>query len=130
MSKLSYSMTMSHHLNPGPDISNSMLVVPPSVTLPPLDLIMPHEKSVFGWLLEGQENSRIGNRRELDYVSVTTHSPLHCVDGQQIPAWIVTQMGIEGGERVFEWVKLELGVGVWLFDEGLSKKNYGFEKVC
>ena len=38
-------------------------------------------------------------------------------------------MGIEGEGKVSEWVKLEPGMGVQLFDEGLGEKNYGFEKV-
>ena len=38
-------------------------------------------------------------------------------------------MGIEGEGKASEWGKLEPGMGVWLFDEGLSRKNYGFEKV-
>src|SRR6202044_983462 len=40
-----------------------------------------------------------------------------------------THMGIEGEGKVSEWARLEPGMGVWLFDEGLSRKNYGFEKV-
>ena len=38
-------------------------------------------------------------------------------------------MGIEGEGKVSEWAKLEPGMEVQLFDEGLGKKNYGFEKV-
>jgi hypothetical protein len=38
-------------------------------------------------------------------------------------------MGIEGEGKVSKWAKLELGMGVRLFDEGLGEKNYGFEKV-
>ena len=38
-------------------------------------------------------------------------------------------MGIEREGKVSEWVKLEPGMGVWLFDEGLGESNYGFEKV-
>ena len=38
-------------------------------------------------------------------------------------------MGIEGEGKVSEWARLEPGMGVRLFDEGLGEKNYGFEKV-
>ena len=38
-------------------------------------------------------------------------------------------MGIKGEGKVYKWAKLELGMGVRLFDEGLGEKNYGFEKV-
>src|SRR6202050_146379 len=37
-------------------------------------------------------------------------------------------MGIEGEGKVSEWAKLEPGMGVRLFDEGLGEKNYEFEK--
>ena len=84
---------------------------------------------MFNWLLERKENGSIGNCCELDYVTVTTHLPLHHVAGQQASAWIVMHIRIEGEGKVSEWAKLEPGMGVWLFDEGLSKKNYGFEKV-
>ena len=96
MSKFAYSFTLRIFESPpyvvssGPDVPNSTLVIPSLVTLPPLDLTIPREKSVFDQLLEKQENNRIGNRRELDYVAVTAHSPLHRVSGQQTPAWIVT----------------------------------------
>jgi hypothetical protein len=59
----------------------------------------------------------------------TAHSPLHHVAGQQTPAWIITHMGIEQEGKVSECTKLELEMGVQLFDEGLSEKNYEFEKV-
>ena len=68
--------------SPGPNILNSVLVVPSLVTLPPLNLILPCKKSVFNWLLEGQENKRVGDRCELDYVAVTAHSPLHRITSQ------------------------------------------------
>jgi len=84
---------------------------------------------VFDWVLEGQENERVGDRREFDYVTVTAHSPLHCIASQRTPAWIILHMGIEGEGNVSEWAKLELGMGVQLFDEGLGEKNDGFEKV-
>ena len=135
MSKFAYSFTLRIFESPpyvvssGPDVPNSTLVIPSLVTLPPLDLTIPREKSVFDQLLEKQENNRIGNRRELDYVAVTAHSPLHRVSGQRTPAWIVTHMGIEGEGKVSEWARLEPGMGVRLFDEGLSRMNYGFEKV-
>jgi hypothetical protein len=77
----------------------------------------------------GQENEIVGNRHELDYVTISAHSPLHRIVGQWTPAWIVTHMGIEGEGKVSEWAKLESGMGVRLFDEGLGKKNYGFENV-
>jgi hypothetical protein len=38
-------------------------------------------------------------------------------------------MGIEGEGKVSEWAKLEPGMEVQLFNKGLSRKNYGFEKV-
>src|SRR6202020_1662175 len=135
LSKFAYSFTLRIFESPpyvvssGPDVPNSTLVIPSLVTLPPLDLAIPREKSVFDQLLEKQENNRIGNRRELDYVAVTAHSPLHRVSGQRTPAWIVTHMGIEGEGKVSEWARLEPGMGVRLFDEGLGEKNYGFEKV-
>src|ERR1700729_2674577 len=109
MSKFAYSFTLRIFESPpyivssGPDVPNSTLVIPSLVTLPPLDLTIPREKSVFDQLLEKQENNRIGNRHELDYVAVTAHSPLHRVSGQRTPAWIVTHMGIEGEEKVSEW---------------------------
>ena len=136
MSQLSYSFplrileSLPHVVNPGPNVLDSALVEPPLVMLPPLNLIIPREKSVFNWLLERKENGSIGNCCELDYVTVTTHLPLHHVAGQQASTWIVMHIRIEGEGKVSEWAKLELGMGVWLFDEGLSKKNYGFEKVC
>ena len=70
-------------VDPEPNILNSALVKHPSATLPPLDLIIPHEKSLFDQLLEGQKNGRIGNCCEFDYVAVTAQSPLHRVPGQQ-----------------------------------------------
>ena len=69
-------------VNPGPNVSNSALVGPPSVTLPPLGLIIPYEKSLFDWLLERQENERVENHCEFDYVAVTVQSPLHCIPSQ------------------------------------------------
>src|ERR1700691_1825984 len=76
MSKFSYSFTMRISkllpcvVDPGPNILNSALVEPPLVMLPPLNLIIPCEKSLFDWLLERQKNERIGNWREFDYVTV------------------------------------------------------------
>ena len=116
-------------VDPEPNVLNSTLIEHPSATLPPLDLSIPREKSLFDQLLEGQENRRIGNRREFDYVGVTAQSPLHRTPSQRTPAWIVTHMGIEGEGKVSEWARLEPGMGVRLFDEGLSRMNYGFEKV-
>src|ERR1700685_2365196 len=115
MSKLSYSLTMRilevlpRVVDPEPNILNSALVEHPSVTLPPLDLIIPHDKSLFDQLLEGQENGRIGNRCEFDYVAVTAQSPLHRVPGQRTPAWIITHMGIEGEGKVSDCARLEPG---------------------
>jgi hypothetical protein len=135
MSQFSYSFTLRileslpHVVNPGPNISNSALTEPPSATLPPLGLMIPYEKSPFDRLLERQENEGVGNRHEFDYVAVTAHSPLHRVPSQRTPAWIVTHMGIEGEGKVSDWAKLEPGMGVRLFDEGLGERNYGFEKV-
>src|SRR6202042_2461652 len=135
MSKLSYSLTMRilevlpRVVDPDPNVLNSTLVEHPSATLPPLDLTIPREKSLFDQLLEGQENRRIGKRCEFDYVAVTTQSPLHRTPSQRTPAWIVTHMGIEGEGKVSEWARLEPRMGVQLFDERLGEKNYGFEKV-
>src|ERR1700685_3950414 len=98
MSQFAYSFTLQILkslpcvVNPGPNISNSALIEPPLVTLPPLSLIIPYEKSLFDWLLERQENERVGNRCELDYVTITAHSPLHHVPSQQTPAWIITNL--------------------------------------
>ena len=84
MSKLSYSLTMRilevlpRVVDPEPNVLNSTLIEHPSATLPPLDLTIPRKKSLFDQLLEGQENERIGNRCEFDYVAVTAQSPLHC----------------------------------------------------
>ena len=116
-------------VDPEPTVLNSALIEHPSATLPPLDLTIPRKKSLFDQLLEGQENRRIGNRCEFDYVAVTAQSPLHRTPSQRTPAWIVTHMGIEGEGKVSDWARLEPGMGVRLFDEGLGKKNYGFEKV-
>src|ERR1700691_3505460 len=102
MSKFSYSLTMRilevlpRVIDPEPNVLNSAPVEHPSATLPPLDLIIPHEKSLFDQLLEGQENRRIGNCCEFNYVAVTVQSPLHRTHSQRTPAWIVTHMGIEG----------------------------------
>ena len=38
-------------------------------------------------------------------------------------------LGIGREGKVLEWARLEPGMAVRLFDEGLSEKNYGFEKV-
>ena len=69
-------------VNPGPNVLNSALIEPPSVMLPPLDLIIPHRKLLFDQLLERQESEKVENHCEFDYVAVTTQSPLHCVPGQ------------------------------------------------
>src|SRR3984885_13883246 len=124
-STASFICSISCELN----VLNTTLIEHPSATLPPLDLTIPHKKSLFDQLLEGQESRRIGNRCEFDYVAVTAQSPLHHTPSQRTPAWIITHMGIEGEGKVSEWAKLEPGMGVRLFDEGLGEKNYGFEKV-
>ena len=88
MSKLLYSLTMRilevlpRVVDPDPNILNSTLIEHPSATLPPLDLTIPREKSLFDQLLEGQENRRIGSCREFDYVGVTAQSPLHRTPSQ------------------------------------------------
>jgi hypothetical protein len=88
MSKFSYSMSLRIYEAPpcfidqGPEVSNATLAAESSVTLPPFNCILPFNKSVFNRLLEWQENSRIGDCCELDYVSVTTYSPLHSGVGQ------------------------------------------------
>src|ERR1700683_1992589 len=111
MSQFSYSFilrileSLPHVVNPGPNISNSALTEPPSVTLPPLGLIIPYEKSPFDWLLERQENEGVGNCHKFDYVAITAHLPLHRVLSQQTPTWIVTHMGIEGEGKVLERAK-------------------------
>src|ERR1700690_1204093 len=75
MSKFSYSLTMRilkvlpRVVDPDPNVLNTTPVKHPSATLPPLDLTIPCEKSLFDQLLEGQENRRIGNRCEFDYVA-------------------------------------------------------------
>src|SRR6202167_5132233 len=128
MSKLSYSLTMKilevlpRVVDPEPTVLNSALIEHPSAMLPPLNLTIPHEKSLFDQLLEGQENRRFGNRCEFNYVAVTAQSPLHRTPSQQTPAWIVTHMGIEGEGKASEWARLEPGVGVRVFDEGLGEK--------
>ena len=80
-------------VDPEPTVLNSALIEHPSATLPPLDLTIPRKKSLFDQLLEGQENRRIGNRREFDYVGVTAQSPLHRTPSQRTPTWIVTLKG-------------------------------------
>src|ERR1700729_4347807 len=106
MSQFSYSFilqileSLPHVINPGLNISNSALTEPPSVTLPPLGLIIPYEKSPFDWLLERQENEGVGNHHEFDYVTITVHSPLHCVPSQWTSVWIITHLGIEGEGKV------------------------------
>ena len=65
-----------------PDISNITLSAYTSITLPPISHIMPFGGSAFNQLLEEQRNKKIGNQHELDYISVTTYSPLHSGFGQ------------------------------------------------
>src|ERR1700685_1006140 len=95
MSKFSYSFTMQICkslpcvIDSGPNISDSVLVEPLLVMLSPLDLIIPHEKSLFNQLLERQENEKVGNHCEFDYVAVTVQSPLHHISGQPHPAWVI-----------------------------------------
>src|ERR1700727_3132174 len=110
MSKLSYSLTMRilevlpRVVDPEPNVLNSTLIEHLSATLPPLDLSIPREKSVFDQLLEGQENRRIENPCEFYYVGVTAQSPLHRTPSQRSPVWIFTHMGIEGVRKVSEAV--------------------------
>ena len=68
-----------------PVISNITLSAYTSITLPPFSHIMPFGGSAFDQLLEEQRNKKIGNHHELDYISVTTYSPLHGGDGQGTP---------------------------------------------
>jgi hypothetical protein len=71
-------------VDPELNILNSALVECSSVILPPLDLIIPHKKSLFNQLLERQKNERVGNCCEFNYVAVTVTAqlPLHCVPGR------------------------------------------------
>ena len=75
---------------------------------------------LIGRLLEWQENNRIGDHCELNYVSVTAYSLLRSG---------VTHMGVGREGKVSEWAKLEPGMVVQMFDEGLSERNHGFETV-
>src|ERR1700683_2901028 len=110
MSKFSYSFTMQifkllpRVVDPEPNILNSALVECSSVILPPLDLIIPHKKLLFNQLLERQKNERAGNCCKFNYVAVTAQLPLHRVPGRRTPVWIIMHMGIEGEEKVSEWV--------------------------
>src|ERR1700683_1794054 len=110
-------------------VSNTTLSAQTKISLPPFNHILAFGRSVFDWLLERQQNPKIGEHRELDYVAVMAHSPLHCGVGQQTPAWIVTHIGVRGEGQASEWAKLGPGMAVQLFDEELSEKNYGFKNV-
>ena len=112
-----------------PTISNTTLSAYTSITLPPFSHIMPGGRSTFDRLLEEQRSRKVGNRRELEYISVTAYSPLHGGVGQRTPAWIVAHLGIGREGQVSEWARLKSGMAVRLFNEGLSEKNHGFKTV-
>ena len=110
-------------------VSNTALSAHTKSSLPPFNHILGFGRSVFDWLLERQQNPRIGERRKLDYVAAMAHSPLHRGVGQRTPAWIITHLGVRGEGQASEWAKLRPGMAVRLFDEELSERNYGFENV-
>ena len=74
-----------HTVTRRPIISNTTLSAYTSITLPPFGHIMPFGESAFDQLLEEQRNRKIGNRHELDYISVTAYSPLHGGVSQRTP---------------------------------------------
>jgi len=80
-------------------------------------------------LLQRYGNEGVGGRRKFDYIAATAYSPLHQGVGQQTPAWIITHLGVEREGKVPEHVKLEPGTTIRLYDQGLSKRDFGFEKV-
>jgi len=98
-------------------------------SLPPFNCILPPYKSVFDQLLQRYGNKGVGGRREFDYIAVTAYSPLHQGVGQQTPAWIITHLGVKGEGKVPECVKLEPGTAIRLYDQGLSERDFGFERV-
>ena len=97
--------------------------------LPHFNHILPPTKSVFDYLLERQENPEIRGRYEFDYIAVTAYSPFHRGEGQHTPAWIITRMGIDGEGKMSEEARIKPGTAVRIFDQELSEKNYGFERV-
>src|ERR1700721_4827184 len=97
-------------------------------SLPPLHRILPPYKSVFDQLLQRYGNEGVGGRGEFDYIAATAYSPLHRGVGQQTPAWIITHLGVEGEGKVSEYVKLEPGTTIRLYDQGLSERDFGFER--
>src|ERR1700683_5434681 len=98
-------------------------------SLPPFNRILPSYKSIFDQLLQRYCNEAVGQRGEFDYIAATAYSPLHRGVGQQTPAWIITHLGVEGEGKVPECVKLEPGTTIWLYDQGLSERSFGFERV-
>ena len=98
-------------------------------SLPPFIRILPPYKSIFDQLLQRYGNEGVGGRGEFDYIAATAYSPLHRGVGQQTPAWIITHLGVEGEGKVPECMKLEPGTTIWLYDQGLSERDFGFERV-
>ena len=109
--------------------TNQFLSAPTHSSLPPFNHILPPNRTVFDYLLEGQESQEIGGCCKFDYITVMTQSPLHCGAGQQTPAWIITQMEMEGEGKMSEGAKLGPGIAVRIFDQELSRKTFGFERV-
>ena len=108
MSTPGYSMSLKiremppHTVTRRPIISNTTLSAYMSITLPLFSHIMPVGGSAFDQLLEEQRSKKVGNCRELDYISVTAYSPLHGGVGQQAPTWIVTHLGVGKEGKVSE----------------------------
>src|ERR1700689_4968521 len=98
-------------------------------SLPPFNHILPSYKSIFDQLLQRYGNEGVGECGEFDYVAATAYSPLHRGVGQQTPAWIITHLGVEGEGKVPECMKLEPGTTIWLYNQGLSERDFGFERV-
>src|ERR1700734_4326315 len=98
-------------------------------SLPPFNRILPPYKSIFDQLLQRYGNEGVEGRGEFDYIAATAYLPLHRGVGQQTPAWIITHFGVEGEGKVPECVKLEPGTTIWLYDQGLSERDFGFESV-
>src|ERR1700691_3287411 len=98
-------------------------------SLPSFNRILPPYKSVFDQLLQRYGNEGVGGRGEFDYIAATAYSPLHRGVEQQTPAWIITHLGVEGEGKVSEYVKLEPGTTIRLYDHGLSERDFGFERV-
>src|ERR1700734_1979411 len=98
-------------------------------SLPPFNHILPSYKSIFDQLLQRYGNKGVGKHGEFDYIAATAYSPLHRGVGQQTSAWIITHLGVEGEGKVPECVKLEPGTTIRLYDQGLSEREFGFERV-